>query len=136
MAKYLTKQRKILQNYLENRIDQELSARKVAEDLAEEGISLSAVYRNLAELEQERSVVPCYKEGNREFYFRYIASEDCQSCLHLSCKICNNTQHMSQESTKKLLELVKTSEEFQIELTNSIFYGFCQKCLKEDKETV
>lgn len=128
MAKYLTKQRKILQAYLSQRVDQELSAKKVAEDLAQEGVSQSAVYRNLADLEREQSVVPCCKEGGREFYFRYLGDADCQECFHISCRVCSKTEHISPEESNFIRERIGDQLHFSVDLHSTVFYGVCREC--------
>ena len=53
MSSYSTQQRKALLAYLSRHPDELLSARQIADALADEKISLSAVYRNLAQLETE-----------------------------------------------------------------------------------
>ena len=53
MSKYMTKQRKALLNYLSAHADEKLSAKQIEENLSGEGISISAVYRNLSDLEKE-----------------------------------------------------------------------------------
>ena len=56
MSSYSTQQRKALLAYLSRHPDELLSARQIADALADEKISLSAVYRNLAQLETEEKV--------------------------------------------------------------------------------
>ncbi len=53
MAKYLTRQRKRLLEYLSEHTDEQMSARQIADALATDEISVSAVYRNLSALEEE-----------------------------------------------------------------------------------
>ena len=50
---YKTKQREALLDYLAQHADEDLSAQQIAGALAAQDISRSAVYRNLATLEQE-----------------------------------------------------------------------------------
>lgn len=133
MAKYLTKQRKILQDYLENRIDQELSVKKVAEDLSELGVSLSAIYRNLAELEKEKLVIYCHKEGSRELYFRYLCQVHCFECFHISCQKCRGVVHISVEQSKKMEKDFRENYGFHLDFLNTVFYGVCDKCLEAEK---
>lgn len=130
MAQYITKQRKILQDYLSQHIDEELSAKKVAEDLSQQQVSLSAIYRNLAQMEKEQLVVQCHKEGSREFYFRYVAGADCQGSLHLSCKICNKILHISPEESSLLHSKILDEHGFAMDYTNTVFYGICKECRK------
>ena len=56
MPDYKTQQRKVFLAYLSQHTDELLSARQIADALANEKISLSAVYRNLAQLEAEEKV--------------------------------------------------------------------------------
>ena len=48
VPKYMTKQRKALLRYLSQHADETLSAKQIEAALSGEGISISAVYRNLA----------------------------------------------------------------------------------------
>ena len=56
MSGYNTKQRRALLAFLGEHPDELLTARQMADALAEKQISLSAVYRNLAQLEAEEKV--------------------------------------------------------------------------------
>ena len=53
LPRYSTRQRKLLLDYLSAHPHQLLSAGEIARDLREREVSLSAVYRNLAQLEAE-----------------------------------------------------------------------------------
>ena len=59
MHSYSTRQRKVLLSYLSQHPDELLSARQIEDALADKKISLSAVYRNLAQghLEAESRVI-------------------------------------------------------------------------------
>ena len=67
MAKYLTRQRKRLLEYLSEHTDEQISARQIAEDLAADQISISAVYRNISALEEEGRLKRSVREGTRVF---------------------------------------------------------------------
>ena len=67
MAKYLTRQRKRLLKYLSEHTDEQISARQIAEDLAADQISISAVYRNISALEEEGLLKRSVWEGTRVF---------------------------------------------------------------------
>ena len=73
MAKYLTRQRKRLLEYLSEHTDEQISARQIAEDLAADQISISAVYRNISALEEEGLLKRSVREGTREVFYQYIA---------------------------------------------------------------
>ena len=70
MLNYSTRQRKALLAYLSRHPDELLSARQIAAALEQEKISLSAVYRNLAQLEAEEKVRRSSKTGTREVYYQ------------------------------------------------------------------
>ena len=64
MSKYITKQRKLLLSFLENHVDSQLSTSQIANELKDDSISVSSVYRNLSDLELEgkvRRYVDVYK---------------------------------------------------------------------------
>ena len=52
MSKYSTKQRELLLLYLSEHVDEKISVKQIVEALKKEKISLSAIYRNLAEIEK------------------------------------------------------------------------------------
>ncbi len=54
MSGYNTKQRRALLAFLGEHPDELLTARQMADALAEKQMSLSAVYRNLAQLDSEK----------------------------------------------------------------------------------
>lgn len=68
MAKYLTRQRKRLLEYLSEHTDEQMSARQIADALAADEISVSAVYRNLSALEEEGLLKRSVREGTREIF--------------------------------------------------------------------
>ena len=67
MKKYDTRQRDYLINFLDQHPDQLLSVRQIAQELCSQQISLSAVYRNLSQLEAEGLIRKSIKPGSRHF---------------------------------------------------------------------
>ena len=84
MPKYMTKQRKTLLDFLERHADEELSAKKIEAELSDSGVSISAVYRNLSDLEKEGKVRRISKSGSREVFYLYTDAHECRESLHLS----------------------------------------------------
>ena len=136
MPKYMTKQRKALLEFLSAHADEELTAKQMEQALSEQGISISAVYRNLAELEKEGKVRRSSKSGSREVYYLYTDGSECRDCLHLSCEKCGKTYHMNIPGMEMLIENLASSDEFAIDRKNTVLYGVCKSCQKEDKEKV
>lgn len=129
MPKYMTKQRKILTDYLMQHIDENLSAGQIAEALSDT-ISKSAVYRNLADMEREGKLHRVMGGGSREVIYRFSGSHTCSQSLHLSCKKCGKTVHMQQQLADALVESVAANDDFSIDKGETVIYGVCSSCRK------
>ena len=128
MSEYKTRQRRTLLAYLSRHPDELLSARQIADVLAEEHISLSAVYRNLAQLEAEEKVRRSSKSGTREVYYQYLDTEDCKGALHMKCIKCGKTFHMADGNAALFAKHLAQSEQFLLDTTDTILYGICLAC--------
>lgn len=131
MAKYVTKQREKLLACLTEQADKQITARQIAEILTADKISISAVYRNLAALEEEGILKRIVREGTREVYYQFIDTEECRNSLHLSCKICGKIIHMKLEDTEQLILNTLKNTGFQIDKSESTLYGVCKDCRKQ-----
>ena len=130
MAKYLTRQRKRLLEYLSEHTDEQMTSRQIADALAADNISISAVYRNLSALEEEGHLKRSVREGTREVFYQYIAAEECKDNLHLSCRVCGKSIHLDEADTAQLIQSTLRNTGFQIEKTETILYGICEGCRK------
>ncbi|MBR6407198.1 MAG: transcriptional repressor [Clostridia bacterium] len=131
MPKYNTRQRKLLLDYLGKNADAQLTARMIADQLSGEGISISAVYRNLSELESEGKIRRINVGNSRESHFQYAGAECCRDQLHLSCNSCGKTYHMHMPDAQRLLQSVQQSEGFDIDKSQTILRGTCSACRKK-----
>lgn len=131
MARYVTKQRRSLLGYLACHADESLTAQQIAAQLHDSGVSVSSVYRNLTELENEGKVRRVSHGGSREVYYQYAAAEGCRACLHLACKQCGKTFHMGMPTADALVESVAREEQFQIDREDTVIYGVCASCRQE-----
>lgn len=127
MPKYMTKQRKLLTEYLSDRTDESISANQIAEALSDK-ISKSAVYRNLSDMEAEGKLRRVANKGGREIIYQYVDEEKCHDCLHLSCKKCGKTYHMQVPLAESLVKDVKKNESFEIDKEKTVLYGICKDC--------
>ncbi len=130
MPKYMTQQRRELLSFFENHIDEKLSAKEISDKLKDKNISVSAVYRNLAELEKNGMVRRLSKKGSREVFYQYIDEHKCRECLHLSCEKCGKTFHMNIDGANALVKSVENNDDFAIDKANTILYGICKNCQK------
>ena len=127
MPKYITKQRKMLLEYLAQHVDENLSAGQIAAALADT-ISQSAVYRNLADMEAEGKLHRVMGGGSREVIYRYSGGHSCSQSLHLSCKKCGKTVHMQQQLADSLVQSVAQNDDFAIDKGETVIYGVCAVC--------
>lgn len=130
MAKYQTRQRKRLLEYLSEHTDEQMTAHQIAEALTADNISISAVYRNLSALEEDGLLKRSVREGTQGVFYQYIASEECKDSLHLCCHICGKSIHLGETEANQLLHSTLESTGFQIDKSGTILYGVCADCRK------
>ena len=106
---------------------------EIADALTQENISLSAVYRNLSDLEADGLLKRSVREGTRDVFYQYIAAEECKDSLHLSCRVCGKSIHLGDAEAERLLDSTLKSTGFQIDKTETILYGVCADCRKHRK---
>ncbi len=128
MPKYMTKQRKLLLEYLSRHADEKLTARQIEQALSGEGVSISAVYRNLSELEKDGRLRRVGQSGSREAVYQYADEAHCKDRLHLSCEKCGRTYHMNLPGAEMLINNLAQSDEFTIDKANTVLYGVCREC--------
>lgn len=127
MSKYNTRQRQILLAYLRRHVDESLTARRIAADLAGERISLSAVYRNLTELEAEGCLRRTASSGN-EARYQFVDAERCRNHIHLTCVRCGKTSHLEDDGTRRLAAEVHRDAGFTVDQAETVLYGVCRDC--------
>ena len=130
MVRYATRQRTVLLEYLSRHHDENLTPRGIASALESEGISLSAVYRNLASLEAEGRVRRVTVGAGREASFQYADAEECRASLHMSCVRCGRTFHMSAPDAELIEACLRQNECFSIDRSSTVLYGTCAECSK------
>lgn len=127
-SKYSTRQRELLIKYLSEHTDEQISTYQIANELQNSEISLSAIYRNLSDLEKEGLVKRCIKANSREVYYQYIATDECKNSIHLTCRMCGKSFHMDSNDAEILLLSVKLNNVFTINKSLSTLYGICKDC--------
>ena len=127
MQDYATKQRRALLNYLQSHPDETLTAREIAAAMEREGISASAVYRNLAAQAAAGTIRRMPREGKGGTGFRYVG-DACQEHLHLSCTACGKTFHVPAPLSASLVDEVARDTAFQVDRAGTVLYGVCAAC--------
>ena len=130
MSVYTTKQRTLLLDFLREHADETLSAEQIAKQLESESVSISAIYRNLAALEQEGRLKRSARPGTQEAYYRFTDDKECQGHLHLSCLRCGKTVQVEEAETDALTHQLAKSEGFALDREDTVLYGICADCQK------
>lgn len=128
MARYQTQQRRRLLVFLSENPDRMFSARELWEELNDASVSQSAVYRNLAELEQSGEIARVVRAQSREVCYRSLRNEACRGRFHLTCLRCGKTIHMNAASAGRLLREVGTVDGFAVDAQQTTLYGLCADC--------
>ncbi len=128
MSKYKTEQRKILVDFFENNNHRSVSAQEIFVELAEHGISKSAIYRNLSEMENEGFITKLREKNRNGSLYQYNDLHNCVGIIHLKCQVCESTFHLNRHISHMVLNLAKDENGFTINDTSAFLYGQCANC--------
>lgn len=128
---YDTKQREILLKFFNENKDKSFSASEIFEKLKKDNISLSAIYRNLSELEKLGKVRKMKKGESNSSFYQFVDCEECNGHIHLSCVNCGKTVHLSSKDSKELMNSVLKNSKFSINLNETVLLGKCSLCSKK-----
>ncbi|MBQ7474367.1 MAG: transcriptional repressor [Clostridia bacterium] len=130
MQSYSTKQRKLLLSYLAAHADEELAADVISRDLSHEGVSVSAVYRNLAALEADGKIQKVTKSGTRRAFYRFSDAAECRRHIHLYCTECGKTYHADVPTTDYVADRIESASGFEVDRSKTVIRGVCRECGK------
>ena len=93
-----------------------------------QGISLSAIYRNLAELEKDGGLIKTVPQGSREAHYQFVGCDHCKGHIHLHCVECGKTTHLSDLGANKVARNALSDSGFEVDPTATVLYGVCKDC--------
>lgn len=128
MARYETEQRKLMQVFFAHHPHDLFSAKQIWDSLGKESVSISAVYRNLSELESAGVIRKCVKSGTRGAFYQYTGAESCREHIHMVCKKCGKTFHMALEDTDALVRSASKYRNFAVDRSETVLLGLCGAC--------
>lgn len=128
MKKYSTSQRKILIDFLSKNNHSQLSAKEIYTHIKDDGISLSAIYRNLPVLEKEGIVNRVVKADSKKTLYQIFENKECNNSIHLFCEKCGKTFHMDGKVLDNLCSEVKKKNKFSVDTSRTTIYGVCDEC--------
>lgn len=133
MNKYKTEQRKKLIAIFKNHPHQTFSAQEIFN--LDNSISISAIYRNLAEMTLDGSLCKV-KEAHRSVtLYQYIDPEHCVGIVHLKCQNCENTFHLNHAVSQMIINLANEDFSFNIDTRTAFLYGECDNCKNQKNIT-
>lgn len=130
---YGTKQREILINFFKKNKDKFFTAQDISNFLSGEDISVSAIYRNIAELEKLGKIKKVMRVGEKSSSWQFVDHPSCKGHIHVSCKNCGKTMHLSEDDSKSISNKLQSSFNFCLDESSSMLYGICNKCLKKQE---
>ena len=130
---YKTKQRDIILKFFKKNHDKSFSVNEIFENLKNENISISAIYRNLAELEVAGKVRKMTKKGSNSSFYQFIDCDECCGHVHLSCIDCGKTVHLSDADSAFISSNVLKHSNFDPDDAGTIVFGRCNSCSKKKK---
>ncbi len=134
MSKYQTEQRKKLVTLFENSPHQTLSAQDIAVALNDQSISISAIYRNLAEMVEDGLLCKVSEKNRSGSLYQYMDPNHCAGIVHFKCDSCNATYHLDRNISQMIMGIAQDSFSFEINGTAAFLYGKCSKCSHKNNE--
>ena len=123
---YRTEQREKLYGLFERNPHESFTARELADRIGD-SISLSAVYRNLADLEAAGRVLASVSPGDAMRRYRMAGHASCSRYLHFSCLKCGSVIHLSESGTRQLGRMLAASG-LELDLAKTVINGLCRAC--------
>lgn len=128
MLKYKTGQRKQILAFFKKNVHKSFTAHDIRKALSRDSVSLSAIYRNLNDMEREGLVCKIKEESRLATLYQYNDPEECAGIIHLKCQSCDATFHLSRAISQMLSAFAKEDLAFEINNSNTFLYGKCKNC--------
>ena len=126
MRDYETRQRKLLQDFVEKNSDKHFTIEELGKMIA--GISVSALYRNVNQMVRGGTLRRFRQEGQRKLLYQYIGLGECSEHLHLKCSKCGMILHVDNDSTNSFVRELRQNLHFELDKTATILFGDCITC--------
>lgn len=135
MKKYHTQQRERLFAFFAENKNRQFTAEEAKAQI--DGISISAVYRNINQMVALGKLRRFQKEGSRKFLFQYLGDGACAGHMHMKCSVCGIILHMDPVAEQAVQEVLTRHRQFRLNVKETVLSGCCAACdrLKEREET-
>ncbi len=126
MSSYHTRQRDAIEKFFLDNQERGFTPDEVASSLAY--VPKSTVYRIMTQLSEEEFLRKTGTDG-RKSIFQY-QGDSCASHMHIRCRMCGRTEHLSCEATERIESLVEETSGF-VALDSTVFEGLCSECRRK-----
>ena len=139
MATYQTNQKKELIAFLEKNRDKAFTIEEMVDAMSKDPqFSLctgkSTIYRIIPALVEHNIVKRFHKGTGRKAAYQIMGGESCHRHLHMKCTSCGKLFHMSETDSTLLMKQIFVQNNFQVDFTQTLFYGTCNQCSLEAPE--
>ncbi len=128
MSKYNTDQRRILTEFFKNGNHKSFSVQDIFAEISKFGISMSAIYRNLTEMENAGIICKVFEKNRTGALYQYVDQDNCKGIIHLKCQSCDQTFHLNRHLSQMLTGMAKDEYNFTINTSLAFLYGKCDEC--------
>lgn len=130
---YRTKQRDLILEQIIDYQEESFSADDLLFQMRknEMKVSKATVYRTLEKLESEGLVRKYYVSPSQSAFYQYIGNHlNCEDHYHCVCYQCDQLFHIDCKDFDDLEAHFNEEHSFKIDLSQTILYGICEKCLE------
>lgn len=131
--KYQTAQRKRMISLFEQSAHRSLSAQDIAQALKEDNISMSAIYRNLSDMEKSGLLYKVSDKNRPGALYQYVHPHGCKGVIHLQCQDCEETYHLDKCVSDMIFAMAKNNFHFHLNTSMPILFGWCEKCAQRQE---
>lgn len=125
MKEYQTQQRKRLLDFFAGHPDRQFAVEEISRAI--DGVSISAIYRNIHDLLETGFVRRFQQDSSRKFLYQYFG-ENCAEHLHMKCSRCGTILHTDPKVLELLEKMVSQRNNFRLDKHNTILLGSCKAC--------
>lgn len=105
-----------------------LSAQEIAQLLKDDNVSMSSIYRNLAEMEKSGLICKVSEKNRAGALYQYINPDSCRGIIHLKCENCDQTYHLEKCVSDMIFAMAESSFQFHLSSSMPILFGQCHEC--------
>lgn len=132
---YATASRKKILEFLKSSRDRTVTAADIDTYLKENDseVNITTIYRYLDKLAKEGTVIKYVAEKGSQAAFQYVEQgHHCEEHLHLKCVKCGCIIHLECAFMDEISEHIQKDHGFLLQCKNSILYGMCRECAKQE----